>query len=187
MIGKVIWLGLVWLLYPYAMVPYIYESIHPIKLQVIHLLKKDMSEPGTRDCSNAWWHLGDEYGGSPPKRLTIDTQDILRWYQPIQVMEEPMPPFSSITATTPLCKTQSRATGIADHILPLGDLLPFDYSPQFHPLFLSLSIFSFFPLSHSLLCYKQNNSRTPLSVCISLAWVPFLNAPFLCVACHATP
>ena len=101
MIGKVIWLGLVWLLYPYAMVPYIYESIHPIKLQVIHLLKKDMSEPGTRDCSNAWWHLGDEYGGLPPKRLTIDTQAILRWYQPIQVMEEPMPPFPSITATTP--------------------------------------------------------------------------------------
>ena len=109
MIGKVIWLGLVWLLYPYAMVPYIYESIHPIKLQVIHLLKKDMSEPGTRDCSNAWWHLGDEYGGLPPKRLTIDTQDILRWYQPIQVMEEPMPPFSSITATTPLCKSGASA------------------------------------------------------------------------------
>ena len=86
MIGKVIWLGLVWLLYPYAMVPYIYESIHPIKLQVIHLLKKDMSEPGTRDCSNAWWHLGDEYGGSPPKRLTFDTQqpidarDRSRWW-----------------------------------------------------------------------------------------------------------
>ena len=86
MIGKVIWLGLVWLLYPYAMVPYIYESIHPIKLQVIHLLKKDMSEPGTRDCSNAWWHLGDKYGGSPPKRLTFDTQqpidarDRSRWW-----------------------------------------------------------------------------------------------------------
>ena len=32
---------------------YIYKSIHPIKLQVIYLLKKDMSEPGTRDCSNA--------------------------------------------------------------------------------------------------------------------------------------
>ena len=93
MIGKIKWLGLVWLLYPYAMVPYLYESIHPIKLQVIHLLKKDMSEPGIRDCPNAWWHLGDKYGGSPPKRLTFDTQAIHRWYQPIQVMEEPMPPY----------------------------------------------------------------------------------------------
>ena len=48
---KMIWLGLVWLLYPYAMVPYIYKSIHPIKLQVIHLLKKDISEPGIRVSS----------------------------------------------------------------------------------------------------------------------------------------
>ena len=98
MIGKVIWLGLVWLLYPYAMVPYIYESIHPIKLQVIHLLKKDMSEPGTRDCSNAWWHLGDEYGGSPPKRLTFDTQqpidarDRSRWWTDRCRLSYPSPP-----------------------------------------------------------------------------------------------
>ena len=98
MIGKVIWLGLVWLLYPYAMVPYIYESIHPIKLQVIHLLKKDMSEPGTRDCSNAWWYLGDEYGGSPPKRLTIDTQAIIdgtnrsRWWKNRCRLSHPLPP-----------------------------------------------------------------------------------------------
>ena len=98
MIGKVIWLGLVWLLYPYAMVPYIYESIHPIKLQVIYLLKKDMSEPGTRDCSNAWWHLGDEYGGSPPKRLTFDTQqpidarDRSRWWTDRCRLSYPSPP-----------------------------------------------------------------------------------------------
>ena len=98
MIGKVIWLGLVWLLYPYAMVPYIYESIHPIKLQVIQLLKKDMSEPGTRDCSNAWWYLGDEYGGSPPKRLTFDTQqpidarDRSRWWTDRCRLSYPSPP-----------------------------------------------------------------------------------------------
>ena len=98
MIGKVIWLGLVWLLYPYAMVPYIYESIHPIKLQVIHLLKKDMSEPGTRDCSNAWWYLGDEHGGSPQKRLTFDTQqpidarDRSRWWTDRCRLSYPLPP-----------------------------------------------------------------------------------------------
>ena len=46
MIGKTIWLGIVWLQHPFAMVPYLYE-FHSIKLQVIHKLKEDTSESGT--------------------------------------------------------------------------------------------------------------------------------------------
>ena len=101
MIGKTIWLGIVWLQHPFAMVPYLYESFIPSSSRSFICWRRILAnqELGTA-------HLRDRTLGTNMVAHPIWTWPwdpaIHWWRQPIEVMDWPMPPFLSIAATTPL-------------------------------------------------------------------------------------
>ena len=77
-------------------------EFHSIKLQVIQMLIEGYERIRNSGLLMSVLELWGRLWWLTPEGLDLWRPANHRWYQPIQVMEEPMPPLPSIAATTPL-------------------------------------------------------------------------------------